>query len=294
MKPSSFCAICTSPCAFELKGLLLSLSIYHTDETIYIMSDTKTKRSIEEMTPQPRLNIKWFIELDEYDGMNRMIMEKQKIFGKFFKNKMKIIKYCLNDFSDTLLLDSDIIILNELNDIDNSKEIGLSPQFIKEQNIDETGYYNAGCLWTRSKNVPDDWINIIDNEHSCPEQINMIKLKKYSYFEFGDNYNLQCWRLYLSPEGPQKIASYLSSDKGVVMYKDKPLKFIHTHFLDPRFNDFNNLLLNHINNTKLYKVLLIIYRIINDKWILKVPKQPIQGLGYHKNDSFHNFLYWYH
>ena len=25
---------------------------------------------------------------------------------------------------------------------------------------------------------------------------------------------------------------------------------------------------------------------INDKWILKVPKQPIQGLGYHKNDSF--------
>ena len=70
------------------------------------------------------------------------------------------------------------------------------------------------------------------------------------------------------------------------MYKDKPLKFIHTHFLDPRFNDFNNLLLNHINNAKLYKILLIIFRVIKDKWVIKIPKQPIQGMGYHKNDSF--------
>ena len=286
MKPSSFCTICTSNCAFELKGLLLSLSVYHTGETIYIMSDTKTKQTIEEMTPQPRLNIKWFIELDEYGGMNRMIMDEKGIFGKFLKNKMKIMKYCLNDFNDTLLLDSDIIILNELNDIDINKELGLSPQFIKQVNIDETGYYNAGCLWTKSKNVIDEWLKIINMEHSCPEQINMIKLRKYSYFEFGEEYNLQCWRFYLSPEGSGKIASYLSSDKGVVMYKDKPLKFIHTHFLVPYFHDFNNLLLNHINNAKLYKILLIIYRVIKDKWIIKIPKQPIQGMGYHNNDSF--------
>ena len=250
------------------------------------MSDTKTKKSIEEMTPQPRLNIKWFIELDEYDGMNRMIMERKGLIKEFWNNKARVMKKCLNDFNDTLFLDSDIIILDELNDIDDTKELGVSPQFIKQVNIDETGYYNGGCLWTRSKNVPDDWINIIDNEHSCPEQINMDKLKKYSYFEFGDNYNLQCWRLYLSPEGSQKISSYLSSDKDIVMYKDKPLKFIHTHFLDPRFNDFNNLLLNHINNAKLYKILLIIFRVIKDKWVIKIPKQPIQGMGYHKNDSF--------
>ena len=290
MKPSSFCTICTLPCAFELIGLLLSLSIHHRDENIYIMSDTNTKNIIEEMTPKPRLNIKWFIELDEYDGMNRMIMEQNNIFGKFLENKMKIMKYCLNDFNDTLLLDSDIIILDELNDIDHTKELGLSPQFIKQVNIDETGYYNAGCLWTKSINVVDEWVNIINNEHSCPEQINMEKLKNYSYFEFGDNYNLQCWRLYLSPEGSDKITSYLSSDNGIVMYKEKPLKFIHTHFLDQRFNDFNSLLFNHINNAKMYKILLIMFRVIKNKWIIKIPKQPIQGLGYHKNDSFRELI----
>ena len=42
-KPSSFSTICTSNCAFELVGLLLSLSVYHTNETIYVLTDTKTK-----------------------------------------------------------------------------------------------------------------------------------------------------------------------------------------------------------------------------------------------------------
>lgn len=286
MKPSCFCTICTSNCAYELKGLLLSLSVYHTDETIYIMSDSKTKKSVEEMTPIPRLNIKWFIELDEYDGMNRMIMEEKGIWNNFQMSKANIIKKTLQCEKDTLFLDSDIVILNEINDIDNTKEIGVSPQFIKKQNIEETGYYNGGCLWTKSDKVPDDWIEYTKSSRYFDQASIEDLVKKYSYFEFGEEYNLQCWRYYLSPDGPDKIASYISSDKGVVMYKDKPLKFIHTHFLDQRFHNFNNLLLYHINNAKLYKILLIIFRIINDKWIIKIPMQPMRGMGYHNNDSF--------
>ena len=286
MKPSSFCSICTSTCAFELKGLLLSLSVYHTDETIYIMSDSKTKKLVEEMTPKPRLNIKWFVELDEYDGLNRMMMEQKGLFTKFLMSKPNIIKKTLEYEKDTLFLDSDIIILDELNDIDDTKELGVSPQFIKQETIDETGYYNAGCLWTKSKELPDDWIKYSETSRYFEQASIEDLVKKYSYFEFGENYNLQCWRYILSPEGPQKIASHISSDKGVVMYKDKPLKFIHTHFLDQRFNDFNNLLVNHINNAKIYKILLIIFRVIKDKWIIKIPEQPMQGWGYHANDSF--------
>ena len=54
----------------------------------------------------------------------------------------------------------------------------------------------------------------------------MIDLaRKHSYFEFGENYNLQCWRLMLSLETPQQITSYISSvpnDK--LYYKNKPIK----------------------------------------------------------------------
>ena len=74
--PSSFCSIATYNCYNELIGLLLSLSIYHPDETIYLMVDTKTKNAIDDLTPKPKLNIYFFIELDEYNGLNRTTMEK--------------------------------------------------------------------------------------------------------------------------------------------------------------------------------------------------------------------------
>ena len=89
----------------------------------------------------------------------------------------------------------------------------------------------------------------------------------------------------LSVESPQQIANYItSSDK--LYYKNKPLKFVHTHFLDKRFQQFNNLIIQHLSNAKMYKVLAIIYRVIHNKWVLKIPKQPIQGLGRHNNDSY--------
>jgi len=286
-KPSSFSTICTSNCAFELTGLLLSLSVYHTDETIYIMSDTKTKKIIDNITPTPRLNIKWFIELDEYDGMNRQIMEKKDKWSNFQMSKARIMANALENEKDTLFLDSDIIITDIIDDIDNSKEIGVSPQFITQEHIDKTGYYNGGCLWTKNKEVPNDWINFTKTSRYVDQASIEDLAKKYTYFEFGENYNLQCWRLMLSPETPQQIANYITSipnDK--LYYKNKPLKFVHTHFLDKRFQQFNQLIIQHLTNAKMYKVLAIIYRVINNKWVLKIPKQSLQGMGHHNNDSY--------
>jgi len=287
LKPSSFSSICTSTCAFELVGLLLSLSVYHPNERTFILCDTKTKTIIDNMTPQPKLQITWYIELDKYDGMNRQIMEQKGIWSEFQMAKANIIKYALQNVNDTLFLDSDIVITDCINDINLSKEIGVSPQFITQEHIDKTGYYNGGMLWTKNNNVPNDWIEFTKTSRYFDQASIEDLSKKYSYFEFEENYNLQCWRLILSPDSPQQIANYITSvpnDK--LYYKNKPLKFIHTHFLDKRSMHFNNLIIKHLYNAKMYKVLAIIYRVIHNKWILKVPKQPIQGLGMHKNDSY--------
>ena len=287
MKPCSFSTICTSNCAYELVGLLLSLSVFHTNEKIYIISDTKTKEIIDQMTPKPRLQIYWYIELDKYDNMNRAIMEQNGLFGEFLTFKMKAMSYALVENSDTLLLDSDIIITDTINDIDETKELGVSPQFITQEYIDKTGFYNGGMLWTNNRNVADDWILFTKTSRYFDQASIEDLVKKYEYFEFGENYNLQCWRLYLSPDSPDKIASFITSQPNdKVYYKDKPLKFIHTHFLDKRFESFNNLLIEHFKNARAYKILAIIYRVINNKWILRVPKQPLPGLGNHTNDSY--------
>lgn len=286
-KPSSFSTICTSNCAFELIGLLLSLSIFHTNDSIYILSDSKTKKIIDEMTPQPKLKIKWFIELDKYDGMNRETMTKNGIWSDFQMAKAIIINYALKEEKDTMFLDSDIIITGIIDNIDATKSIGVSPQFITQEHIDKTGYYNGGVLWTNHKNVPNDWIEFTKKSRYFDQASIENLAQKYSYFEFGENYNLQCWRYYLSPEGTEQVSNNITSiPNDTIYYKNKPLKFIHTHFLDKRFHLFNNNIMYHLNCAKMYKILAIIFRVINNKWILKIPKQPMNGMGQHNNDSY--------
>jgi hypothetical protein len=99
---------------------------------MFILCDKKTKIIIDNMTPQPRLQITWFIELDKYDGMNRQTMVKNGIWSEFQMAKSTIIKYALQNSPDTLFLDSDIILIDSITDIDTTKEIGLSPQFITQ------------------------------------------------------------------------------------------------------------------------------------------------------------------
>ena len=198
VKPSSFSSICTSNCAFELVGLLLSLSIYHPGEKIFILCDTKTKKIIDDMTPQPRLQITWFIELDKYDGMNRQLMEQRGVWSDFQMSKANVINYALKYVSDTMFLDSDIVITDCIDNIDMSKDIGVSPQFITQQFIDKTGFYNGGVLWTKQKSVSNDWIEYTKNSRYFDQASIEELVKHYTFFEFGENYILQCWRLLLS------------------------------------------------------------------------------------------------
>ncbi len=193
-KPSSFSSICTSNCAFEIVGLLLSLSVFHPNEKMFILCDTKTKEIVDNMTPQPKLQITWFIELDKYDGMNRQIMEQKGIWAEFQMAKATIIKYALRHTTDTLFLDSDIILTDSINDIDMSKQVGVSPQFITQEYVDKTGYYNGGMLWTKNENVPNDWITFTNTSRyfdqasieDLAKNIPILNLEKIIICNVGD------------------------------------------------------------------------------------------------------------
>ena len=291
MEPSAFCSISTFTCHHELFGLLLSISIYHPGAKVYLMVDTKTHDTINSFTPKLNLKIKWFIELDKYTGLNRAQMEQMGIAKEFWNNKCRIMSNALLENKDILFLDSDIVLLGKINDIDTSKDLGVSPQFITDYHVKKTGYYNAGAIWTRDKLVLDKWIKYTETSRYFEQASIEDLVKEFSYFEFGENYNLQCWRYYLSNESSEQIGKHITSrpnDK--LYYKNKPLKFIHTHFLDKRFNTFNSHIIKHLQHAKMYKILLIIDRIVNNKWVIRTPKQPLGGIWRHTNDSYRELL----
>lgn len=158
--PSSFCTICTNGCKDELVLWVLTLSIHHEKANVYIMCDSESKETIDNLTPNvnERLNIHWLVELDEYSNKTRKQMEDEKTWSDFQMKKAEVMSRALEKEEDTLFLDSDIVILDKINDVNKSMDLGVSPQYIKDENVKEVGYYNGGMLWTKNKEVPKDWI----------------------------------------------------------------------------------------------------------------------------------------
>ena len=291
-KPSSFSTICTKNCKQELIGLLLSLSIHHPNSNIYVMCDSETKQNYENMSFKPKLNIIWFETLNKYSNFNRAEMETLNIWSEFQMVKSLILDEALKIEQDCLFLDSDIIVTDKLENIDHSKELGVCPGFINKETYEKYGYYNGGMLWVKNKEIPKQWreytINSRYYDQASIEDLYEYYNKDNKVFIFEDNYNLQTWRFIVGEESGQKVASYLRPDpkENMIYYKNKPLKFIHTHFNQSQFENLNNFLIQKMMEAKMYKELLCVYRCKINKWVISLPKQPMNGLGFHKNDSF--------
>ena len=108
---------------------------------------------------------------------------------------------------------------------------------------------------------------------------------KDSMFEFGEELNYMPWRILLANNQEEAIKK-ININNNQLNIGAKSLAFLHTHFHDQRFIQVNNIFINALRKLKRYKELLIIDRIINKNWIIKIPKQPQQGIWRHANDSF--------
>jgi hypothetical protein len=241
MKPSSFCSLSTNSCWIELYGLLLSLSFHHPNSNVYLLVDKLTKDNILKNINDKNkinLNIVWIVELDEYSNLNREQMERKNIWTKFQLLKCDVIDYALKYESDTLFLDSDIIVFDEINDINYSKELGISPHYIRSRDTDAFGYYNGGVLWTKNKNVTNDWREYTKTSRFFEQAAIEDLAINYNFFSFGTNYNVSWWRMFQSNVTYKVIESEFTFDiiKNKIFYSGKPLKFIHTHFSLPYDN----------------------------------------------------------
>jgi len=286
-EPSSFCTICTHTCYFEFLGLVYSLSVHHPGAKLYCMLDSKTKHELENLTLKPNLDIKVTVGLDKYTGLDRQKMEQTNTIKEFWNHKTYIMSYALQHEKDTLFLDSDVFIVNPINCIDHSKELGLSPHYIRKLNTDEVGYYNGGCVWTKNKEVPLCWEkHTVNSRYVDQASLEDVAIDyKESMFEFGEESNYMPWRVLLA-NNQEEVVNKINIKNNQINIGDKPLVFLHTHFHDQRFIQVNNIFINALRKLKRYKELLIIDRIINKNWIIKIPKQPQQGIWRHANDSF--------
>ena len=285
--PNSFCTISTGNCANELIGLLLSLSVHHPDVPVICLVDEATQIALNKLSAPLRIKPVYYPILNEYSGKNRQQMESEGIWSTFQMMKARAIELALESYSDTLFLDSDILVTSPIT-VDKSKQLGLSPHYIRKTDTDTFGYYNGGVLWTSDKTVPDQW-RFYTKTSRFYDQASIEDLAKaYTYFEFGEHCNISWWRLDQSDVPQEQIQRRFSSSPGKLLYKAKPVQFIHSHFTS--MTPFNQLIMKHLFKAGLYKELTIIGRIMNNSWLVRVSKQPMAAPWNHTNDSFREEL----
>lgn len=199
-KPASFCTVATKQLAYELFLFLNTLAIHHPNAPVYIVCDTETKTRINDLVPK-HLLVKWYIELDKYSNMTRQDMEAQRVFSEFLLSKCRVIDLALEEYPDTIFLDCDIIITSPICDIDTTKQLGISPQFIQEDFRRAFGLFNAGTLWTNSKTLTDSWRKYNTTSRYYDQASIRDLANEYPHFIFDENYNFQTYR-FIHPAEP--------------------------------------------------------------------------------------------
>lgn len=284
--PASFCCIVTKNSCIECFSMLLSLAHKHKNANIGILCDTFSFEYIKKSNPniQDLLQIEFIVNLDKYSEHNRDSMVKQGIWCDFMLEKATIVKHMLNNYNNSMILDTDIIIINEIF-VDDTKDIGLSPGHIPEKNIQEVGYYNGGYIWFSNINAVDRWIHFTKTKSRYFEQASLENLRdEFSFFEFDDNHNIQSWRFILDKSKEMLFSKY----ENEVTYNSKPIISIHTHFYLKLMESFNNLIKRLLIACKKTIPLICIDRIEQGgKWIIKIPIQPCKNPFFnHKGDTF--------
>ena len=284
--PSSFCTICTNACGRELIGFLLTLSLHHRDADVFVACDSETKSYIEQSSPQPKLKIHWGVTLDKYSNKGRFQMEQEGIWSEFQMEKSHVIARALESSDDTMFLDCDTFILDTLL-VDESKQLGVSPQFINDEEIEKTGYYNGGLLWTNQKDLPEKWRTFTEHSRYYDQASIEDLAKVYDTFEFDETYNVHTWRFRV---GKEDIKPYFSSGQGKLLYKNEPVKFLHTHFNRKDHEEQNQLFTQKMTEAGMWRELAIVFRINQGYWCLVVPQQPKSQPFDHINDSFRELV----
>ena len=286
--PSSFCSLSTKSTVYELELLLGTLAIHHEGAKVFCMVDTHCYDRLNSEWFSKFLDITWFNCLDLYTNKTRSEMETKNEVTEFWNNKNRLMELALEETTDTIFLDADQIILSKIEIPNGNYSLGLSPHRIPVSNTSKVGYYNGGMVWCSNKSVPKRWrqLNTISS-YVDQQSLEPLSLEFYpKTFEFDAGYNLMPWSMLLNNESKEDFLTHFSIINNNIYYNFRELKSIHTHLRDARFEVFNSILTNLINETGRYKESVLINKSLNGKHILTIPKQPRNNIYNHNNDSF--------
>ena len=240
----SFCFVTTSQLKSEAAVLLFSLRQYH-DQEVFVVAD---QESIEYLKAFDFSNVNYKLIKVEEEIVSEL-RKKYDHINTFHKvdciyAKMDAMKWALESHCNTFFLDSDIIVLNSLQE-NFCLDLCFSRHNHEEIRLDNrVGIYNAGYVFCSNKDFPDWWReNYITRSLFYEQECMNRAVQRFSLQVFPENHNIGFWRLNYPTKGIKSFHNHLSTcfdENQPVQIKEKNLKlrkFIYEYLYQNNFQE---------------------------------------------------------
>jgi hypothetical protein len=218
-KIQSFCFVATKNIKEEAELLLTSLRQFH-NQPVYVICDKETRIHLVRQKLAEGVTFKIQAEQEQLDEINEKIFKSRSCIANKIHNpaailkKMGVMDLALKYHNNTFFLDSDIIVLDNLQEYFTDQVI-LSPHYYpqsREHKGFEFGFYNAGYIFCANKGFPRFWKNIYLNDSIFFEQECMNKISgHYTIQTFGKEHNVGFWRGEELPEKAKSIHVHVTT-----------------------------------------------------------------------------------
>lgn len=219
-KIKSFCFVTTSNIKEEAGILLKSLREFH-QEPVYVICDKETRIYLAKEKINENVFFRTSAEQEHLDAIQKKVFDEHSCVANKIHNapailkKMEVMDFALENEENTFFLDSDIIVLDNLQEYFTSS-IVLSPHFYSGRNMTkgfEFGFYNAGYLFCAEKGFPKFWRHIYLTNSTFFEQEGMNRISDYYNIQtFGEEHNVGFWRSGVLPENPKSVHCHIADD----------------------------------------------------------------------------------
>lgn len=217
-KIESFCFVATKNIKDEAEVLLKTLRLFH-DEPVYVICDKATREHLASQKLFNNVKFKTCAEEEHLEVIQKKLFDGHSCVANNVHNapailkKMDVMDFALKYHSNTFFLDSDIIVLDNLQEHFTS-EVVLSPHFYpidKQHKGFEFGFYNAGYLFCANKGFPKFWRHMYLTDSTFFEQECMNRISDYYNIQtFGKEHNVGFWRGEALPAKAKSIHTHIS------------------------------------------------------------------------------------
>ena len=266
MGPRLIATLATNHAWEDLQVFVATLTLWNRQPsqeapTIYLACDRFVADRVDELRRSYQGRIVTRVCLEPYTGLTRSEMEATRLphasgrpdFNLFFQftlEKISLLEWVFDEEPSAandrgvFFFDADICWLGPLPEVPASADVVLSPHLIRPEDERRYGVYNAGFLWTRSREALILWRTACETSHffeqAALEVFDQTPGWEGRVAQFPVQHNYGWWRLWQGRRPPAELQAewtvFRDPDRrnAGLRVAGAPLGSIHTHWQERR------------------------------------------------------------